>query len=637
LKCYILYIFLNFLIDLHKRMGSDESHYLDYNVERVRSLCRTYQVPFTDGKASKCGKRCKILSTKNDYMKVRFQDESEFWFPYQAIRLKRSADRRQGGVDENSSIGSTLISEYHREKTPNWRTKSKATSQKRCPTLNQTFSHYQKQGRDIIRQNHRRVRSFPTPFETRSSGYQNWNSGITSRNTEINERVNKEFPVDSRKHSSGNKFYSSYTRENITVDSTPEVESRPSISSSSHCSPYLSSTAHELQRRSHETNFDLDRSYGHSETHSTALAHQPTGISSQVSSRGSEDQDGMRSLSLGPYRDSGALRLKDFSGCKKFTYPVGFQNLGNTCYMNAAVQCLLNNMMIMAAVELHYQSRIRSEVNSLTREFLSLAKKYTLVGSRPGRWVSPEGIRDAFVDLYPEFEGYCEHDASEFLSYLLGEIGETPIPHDKYRTIDSLFRIHSRIERRYNKRSPVLTSIDSQLLMSLPVVISHKKGSRKIKVELPDLEAAIAYESSYSRQHCEITIKGQRHSSFEQRSTIMASTTPPYLIVHLKRFGVSQGYFNSTQIEKMNVNINVPLRLDLSQFTDNPKIENKYILVGAICHLGKRSSSGHYYSVIKPYEENYWFMADDVYVSEQSSIRPEIKNFYVCFYQKVSS
>jgi len=618
-------------------MGTEESHYLDSNVDRVRNLCRTYQVPFTDSKASKCGRRCKILSRKTDYLKVRFQDDSEFWLPYRAIKLKRPAHKRQGDIDENGIKGSTLNSGYQIENIAKWGANSISTSEKRCPALNHSVSQYQKQERDIIRQNHRGVGSLTTPPGTRSSGYRNYKSG-TFRNTAIDERITTEFPTDSRKHSPGNKFYNLYTRENkARVEATPEVENRISISSSSHCSPYMSSTTHELRRRSHDTEFDLDRSNFHSEVDSTALAHQSTGIPSQISSRGSDDQDGVRSLSLGLYNNSVPLRLKDFSGRKKFTYPVGLENLGNTCYMNAAVQCLLNSRMIMEAVELHYQSRIRSQANNLTREFLSLAKKYKLVGNRPGRSVSPEGIRDAFVDLYPEFEGYCEHDASEFLSYLLGEIGETPTPHKKYSTIDSLFRIHFRIERRYNKRSPVLTSEDSQLLMSLPVVLTHKKGSRKVQVELPDLEAAIAYESRYSRQHCEITIEGQKHKSFEQQSTIIASTTPPFLIVHLKRFGVSKGYFNSTQIEKMNVNINVPLRLDLSQFTDNPKIENKYILVGAICHLGKRSSSGHYYSMIKPYEENYWFMADDLYVSEQSSVRPEIKHFYVCFYQKVSS
>jgi len=618
-------------------MGTEESHYLDDNVDRVRSLCRTYQVPFNNRKSSKCGRRCKILSTKKDYMKVKFHDESEFWFPCQAIKLKSPALRLQSGVDENDSNCITLNSQYQRQKTPNWGLKSTATSQKRCPTLNHSAYQYQKQEPDITMLN-RRVRSSTTPLGTSFSGSQNYKiRGLRSRNTAINEKMVMELPKDIRKHFAGERFSNLYrTDHNTRVEPTPELENSTSMSSSLY-SPYLSSTTHRHGRASHDTKLDLDQSYVHSEVDSTPLALQPTGIPSTVSSSGIDDQDGLRSLSLGTYRDSGPLRLRDFSGRKKFKYPVGFENLGNTCYINAAVQCLLNNRMIMEAVELYYQSRLRPQANSLTGEFLSLAKKYTLLGNRPGRSISPGSLRDAFLDLYPEFGGYCEHDASEFLSYLIGEIGETPTPHKKYSTIDSLFRIHCRIERRYNKRSAVLTSTDSQLLMSLPVVISHKKGSRKVKVELPDLEAAIAYESGYTRQYCEITIKGQKHSSFEQRSTIIASTTPPFLIVHLKRFGVSRGYFNSTQIEKMNVNINVPLRLDLSQFTDNPEIDNKYILVGAICHLGKRSSCGHYYSVIKPYEENYWFMADDLYVSEQSSVKREIKHFYVCFYQKVSS
>merc|ERR1719445_688180 len=105
-------------------MGSEESHYLDSNIDRVRTLCRSYDVPFTAKKARKCGRQCKILSRKKDYLKVRFQDNSVFWFPIQAIKLKRPADRWHGGVDENGITGSTLNSEYQIENSANWCAKS---------------------------------------------------------------------------------------------------------------------------------------------------------------------------------------------------------------------------------------------------------------------------------------------------------------------------------------------------------------------------------------------------------------------------------------------------------------------------------------------------------------------------------
>lgn len=636
-------------------MGTEESHYLDDDVDRVRSLCRAYKVPFSERKSIKCGKRCKILSTKKDYMKVRFQDESEFWFPCQAIKMKNRALGKKGDGNGNSRNNLSFDSQYQGLKTSKHEVKPGANRQIRSSTLNNSLYQYQQQEPYTSSQKFHDESSIIS-VESSSRGYWDYEStdGI-SKHAASNEKT-VEVPNDRKKLTFVDKYSNLHWME-----PNKGIASRSSICSTPESSLYLLSTTHEQCEGSHFSKWALDRN-NPSEVESIALGYEPTGIAApvsysrkrseyQISSQYDQQQqpavhqdyrrsenlwignESISSLNPESYIDSGPLRLRD----AWFKYPVGLYNLGNTCYMNAALQCLFNNRMIMEAVDLYYQSRLRPRVNSMTREFLSLAKKYALAGSRPGRSISPEFVRDTFVDMYPEFEGECEHDTSEFLSYLLAEIGETPTLHENTGTIDSLFRLHCRIERRYNKRSAVLTSTDSQLLMSLPVVISHKKSRRNVKVELTDLEAAIAYESQYMRQHCEITINGQRHSSFEQRSTIIASSTPPFLIVHLKRFEVSKGYLDSMRIEKMNVNVNVPLRLDLSEFTDDPAIENKYMLVGAICHLGKRSSSGHFYSIIRPYEENYWFKADDYCVSEQSSIRPEVKHFYVCFYQKISS
>jgi len=643
-------------------MGAEDSHYVDSKVDRVRSLCQTYQVPFNERKSSKCGRRCKIITTKGNYTKVRFQDESEFWFPCLAIKLHKAAFKRSGEMGRNDL---SFDSKYQGQKTSKHDIKSYVTSHKRTTSSSYSTLQYQQPERETNRRKH--VRSSTMPAEISSRRFLDGNNlGKMYRKNTISQRAMTEGRSGRKERYFKEKYLNLHrSYHNTNIEPTQSVTESSSIASSASSSLYLSSKTNENRPDSHETTSNLDHS-DYWEVDSLEQGLEPTGILSTVSSHSSStryyrpstqydeeekpirhqdcqtidelwlEKTGLRSLSLETYKHPGPLRLRDTSGREKFKYPVGFENLGNTCYINAALQCLLNNRMIIKAVELYYWSRLRPQTNSLTREFLSLAKKYAVIGDRPGRSVSPETLRKAFVDEYPEFKGYCEHDASEFLSYLLAEIGETATSHKKYSTIDSLFRLHCRIERRHNKRSAVLTSTDSQLLMSLPVVISHKKGRRKVKVELPDLEAAIAYESDWTRQYCEITIKEQRHSSFEQRSTIIASSTPPFLIVHLKRFGISRGYY-STKVEKMNVNINVPQKLDLAEFTDDSKIKNKYILVGAICHLGKRSNSGHFYSIVKPYEENYWFMADDLYISEQSSIRREIKYFYVCFYQKVSS
>jgi len=85
---------------------------------------------------------------------------------------------------------------------------------------------------------------------------------------------------------------------------------------------------------------------------------------------------------------------------------------------------------------------------------------------------------------------------------------------------------------------------------------------------------------------------------------------------------------------KVETAIDIPHKLDLSQYTDDPTVSNEYTLIGAICHLGRSAASGHYYALLRPYEEDYWFKASDLSVSEQKSIRSETKNVYCAFYRK---
>ena len=112
-----------------------------------------------------------------------------------------------------------------------------------------------------------------------------------------------------------------------------------------------------------------------------------------------------------------------FAGC------VGLNNLGNTCFMNSALQCL-------------------SHATPLTRHFLSNQFKADLNSSNPlgtggklanaydivmkdlwmkyakGLSTSPTSLKRAIALFAPRFAGCLQHDAQEFLAYLLDGLHE---------------------------------------------------------------------------------------------------------------------------------------------------------------------------------------------------------------------
>jgi len=652
-------------------MGSEESHLLDSNITRVEDLCKKYKVPFSNAKAAKCGEKCSVISTKGDFTKVRFDDRSQFWFPSASIKELKQQSKRGRDRDNFSGSSSSNSKSYtsRDEETSSARVTRRSDYDGGAAARRQRYSpaarsysqqpknprrftrgtRYQQPAQDSgrnARDEYRRPlpvsantspvhRAASPPTHNRSRSY---NFGTTPPNVDRRgaplqgARVKKAEPVwmmvpqaDKTRGRSGPEPWRSARHETSMSPPAPLIRSAPN------------SPPHGDERRG--------RWSRHTQTPANR-PRSPTGIG--IPSPETVQQGKGRSPSPMLLRrpdktlaESGRGRqytshsqyfsLRDNNGRIKSRYLVGLENLGNTCYINAALQCLLNIKSVMEATETHFHSRKRTSLNTLSVAFLNLARRYIIAGSRPARHTTPLDVRNAFVDLYEEFGGFCEHDTTDFLSYMLAEIGQIPTGNKRHATLDSLFRIYSTISRRPCKARPDdgnLVSKDESLLLTLPVAIQHRKGRRTREIHLPDIESALAYESTYSTQHSEITIDGKKYDSFEQSSLIIADKTPPYLIVHLKKFGVERGTV------KVETDIDIPHKLDLSTYTDNPKIPNEYTLIGAICHLGRSAASGHYYALLRPYEENFWFKASDLSVTETKSIRSETKNIYACFYRK---
>eukprot|EP00042_Codosiga_hollandica_P038991 m.323626 g.323626 ORF g.323626 m.323626 type:complete len:1018 (-) comp55529_c0_seq4:116-3169(-) len=106
--------------------------------------------------------------------------------------------------------------------------------------------------------------------------------------------------------------------------------------------------------------------------------------------------------------------------------PPGLGNLGNTCFMNSGLQCLLNSGPL---ADFFQSGRYKPDINKsnplgcggrLAECFAELIEKMKTSSSS----VYPYEMKEAISKFYPQFSGYQQHDAQELINCMLDGMHE---------------------------------------------------------------------------------------------------------------------------------------------------------------------------------------------------------------------
>ncbi|EER34565.1 hypothetical protein CTRG_01426 [Candida tropicalis MYA-3404] len=246
----------------------------------------------------------------------------------------------------------------------------------------------------------------------------------------------------------------------------------------------------------------------------------------------------------------------------------GFQNLGNSCYINSVLQSLYNlDGYKKYLKDEKFPPQVENPANDLISQLIKIydglySGRYSIPGSLKGDdyqlGIKPSAFKTLIGENHPEFKTQRQQDAFEFLLYFLDKV-------DKELGLklneDLKFLLTSKVLCAHCSHGTLTNDLVDNI--SVPIeaeVLSKDEDGKKIYKEVELIDSFREYTS-------EEAIEGYKCDNCDE-SPGMAfkssgfKTFPKSLVVNVQRIKLE----NWAPI-KVDVPIEIPYELDLSEFT----------------------------------------------------------------------
>jgi ubiquitin C-terminal hydrolase len=311
------------------------------------------------------------------------------------------------------------------------------------------------------------------------------------------------------------------------------------------------------------------------------------------------------------------------------TIGAGLRNLGNTCFLNAVLQCMTYTPPLVESLR-NWNHKIPCKIEGFCA-FCALQEHVELSLSSMGEIIAPWDLVNNLSNMSTSFQRWEQEDAHEYMHCLLEDLHNCalgPEPSNSCLCFEGntfIKKIFGGCLRSQIKCMNCLYCSDTfersiDLSLAINEVDSLTDALKSFtKVETVD-------DVNHACEHCCQPVQVLKQ--------LTVSQLPNVLMVHLKRF-IGYG-FSSEKVHKI---IEYPRVLDMEPFVSDTQLNQgqlKYELYAVLVHSGYTLDFGHYYCFVRSSLDS-WYEMDDCQVNKVSERTVLDQQAYVLFYFRQGS